>query len=182
MLINQSSNSPRFSLYYLDEGELYIKEFAGTCQFIYPSSNQIEQLRGIIHFCSRSIIFEPDSNNFLIVKFHFRNFKERPKIQNINNSDMFKLKVNKMTLIPTPPLFDAYRTYDISSDVFINFYYAKIEMISEIIFELIDKYNAKQSLFEFDSIEYLGTLYSFQFDYSLVKTINEKFLLKSELI
>ena len=40
----------------------------------------------------------------------------------------------------------------------------------------------KQSLFEFDSIEYLGTLYSFQFDYSLVKTINEKFLLKSELI
>ncbi|MCQ2818957.1 MAG: hypothetical protein MJ252_16955 [archaeon] len=181
MLVNENSNSPRFSLYHLDEGEMYIKEFAGNCQFIYPTSNQIELLKGVIHFCSRSIVFEPDSHDYLIVKFHFRNFLERPKIQNITNTEMFKLKVNKMTLIPTPPIFDAYRNSDITTDVIINFFYEKIEVVAQIIFELIDKFNAKQSSFEFDSIEYLGTLYSFQFDYTLVKTINEKFLLKSEL-
>ena len=181
MIINQSSNTPRFSLYYLDEGEMYIKEFVGNCQFINPQTEQIEQLKGVIHFCTRSIMFEPDQKDFHIVKFHFRNLTERPKIQIIDSKEMFKLKVNRMTLIKTPPL-EPYTNYDLISDVIFYFFFEKTEVVSEIIFELIDKYNAKQSMFEFDSIEYLGTLYSFQFDYTLVKNINEKFLLKNELV
>ena len=74
MIINSNTTSPRFSLYHLDEGELYIKEFGATCQYIYPISNTIEQLKGILHFCSRSIIFEPDIPSYSITKFHFRNF------------------------------------------------------------------------------------------------------------
>ena len=87
---------------------------------------------------------------------------------------MFKLKINRVTLIESS--LAPYKTYDINTDVVIDFLYEKTELVAEIIFELIDKYNSKQSLFEFDSIEYLGTLYSFQFDYTLVKTLNEKFL------
>lgn len=179
-MFNLKVNNPRFSLYHLDEGELYIKEFVSICQFIYPPINEIQNLQGIIHFCSRSIIFEPDSPNYSILKFHFRNFTERPKIQIINNKEMFKLKINRVTLIESS--LAPYKTYDINTDVVIDFLYEKTELVAEIIFELIDKYNSKQSLFEFDSIEYLGTLYSFQFDYTLVKTLNEKFLLKNELI
>ena len=182
MIINSNTTSPRFSLYHLDEGELYIKEFGATCQYIYPISNTIEQLKGILHFCSRSIIFEPDIPSYSITKFHFRNFISRPKIQLIQNREMFKLNVNKMMIIPTPPIIEAYKSYEIVSDVVIDFLFEKTEIVAEIIFELIDKYNSKQSLFEFDSIDYLGTLYSFQFDYTLIKTINEKLLLKNELI
>ena len=179
-MFNLKVNNPRFSLYHLDEGELYIKEFAAICQFIYPPSNEIHNLQGVIHFCSRSIIFEPDNSNFSIAKFHFRNFTERPKIQMINNKEMFKFKINRMTLITN--FLSPYSLYELNTDVIIDFLYEKTELVAEIIFELIDKYNSKQSLFEFDSIEYLGTLYSFQFDYTLVKTLNEKFLIKNELI
>ena len=64
----------------------------------------------------------------------------------------------------------------------IQFFLGFFQIINQIIYELIDKFNSKQSLFEFDSLEYLGTLYSFQFDYTLIKTINENFLLKHEII
>ena len=181
-MLNLKIHQSRFSLYYLDEGEMYIKEFASICQFLYPPTNKIEQLKGNIHFGSRSIIFEPSEDEYQIVKFHFRNFIERPKIQNITNKEMFKFKVNRIILIPTPPKIEAYKIYDLTSDIIIDFLFEKTEYVAEIIFELIDKFNAKQSSFEFDSITYLGNLYSFQFDYTLIKTINEKFLLKNELI
>ena len=181
-MINIKVHSQRFNLYYLDEGEMYIKDFSCIIQYIYPITNKIEQLKGIIHFCTRSIIFESDNEEFLITKFHFRNLKERPKIQYINEKDMFKLKINKMILIPNKNVYEPYKNFDIESDVVIDFLFEKIETIAEIIYELIDKFNSKQSLFEFDSLEYLGTLYSFQFDYTLIKTINENFLLKHEII
>lgn len=66
--------------------------------------------------------------------------------------------------------------------MYINFEYEKLETIAEVIFEIIDKYNSKKNVYEFDSLEYLGTLYSFQFDYNLLKNVSEKCLIKNELI
>ena len=43
-MFNLKVNNPRFSLYHLDEGELYIKEFVSICQFIYPPINEIQNL------------------------------------------------------------------------------------------------------------------------------------------
>ena len=80
-MIEEQSNSSRFSFYFLDEGEMYIKEFVGLCNLLYPESNKIEELKGNVHFCSHSIIFEPDSHDYSIVKFHFKYFQNRPKIQ-----------------------------------------------------------------------------------------------------
>jgi hypothetical protein len=57
---------------------------------------------------------------------------------------MFKLNVNKMMIIPTPPIIEAYKSYEIVSDVVIDFLFEKTEIVAEIIFELIDKYNSKQ--------------------------------------
>jgi hypothetical protein len=42
------------------------------------------------------------------------------------------------------------------SNIVIDFLFEEIEYVAEIIFELIDKFNAKQNSFEFDSISYLG--------------------------
>ena len=181
-MINTHSFPSRFSFYFLDEGEMYIKEFSGQCRLQYPESNSLEQLKGIVHFGSRSIIFEPEAQNYPIVKFQFRYFKSRPKIQNIFNKETFVLTVEKIVCIKPPPIYDSYNTFEMNSDIYLNFEFENVETVAEVIFELIDKYNSKQNIFEFDSLEYLGTLYSFQFDYSLFKNVSEKCLIKNELI
>lgn len=172
---------PRFNLYHLDEGEMFIKEFAANCQFVYPEFQKVENLSGVILIGSRSIIFEPDDHNFSIIKFHFRYINDRPKITLIENKDMFKLFVSKMIEVPRGRTVQAYQTYDIKSDVYIHFLFEKIEQVAQIIYELLEKFNSKSTVFDFDSVEYLGNLYNFKFDYTRIKSINEKILLKSEL-
>jgi factor associated with neutral sphingomyelinase activation len=181
-MINDNSNLSRFSFYFLEEGEMYIKEFAGTCNLLYPESKKIEELKGNVHFGSRSIIFEPDSHEYSIIKFHFKYFQNRPKIQMVSNKEMFNFTVNRIICISPPPVYESYKIYDLTSEIYLYFEFEKLESVAEVIFELIDKYNYKQNNFEFDSIEYLGTLYSFQFDYGLLKKQNEKLLIKRELV
>lgn len=172
---------PRFNLYDLDEGEMFIKEFAVNCQFVYPATEKVENLQGVILIGSRSIIFEPDDHSYSLIKFHFRYIQERPKMVLIESKEMFKLFVTKLIQVPHHKVPEPYLTYDIKSDVYIHFLFERIEAVAQIIYELIDKYNSKQTVFEFDSVDYLGNLYSFKFDYTRIKSINEKFLLKSEL-
>lgn len=172
---------PRFNMYHLDEGEMFIKEFAANCQFVYPDTEKVENLSGVILIGSRSIIFEPDDHKYSIIKFHFRYISEGVKIIQIQNKEMFKLFVSKIIEIPFSKRVDSYKTYDIKSDVFIHFLFEKIEHVAQIIYELLNKFNSKSTVFDFDSVEYLGNLYSFKFDYTRVKSINEKFLLKSEI-
>lgn len=172
---------PRFNLYHLDEGEIFIKEFGINCQFVYPETEQIENLQGVLIIASRSLIFEPDDHKFSIIKFHFRNISDKPKILNLDNKEVFKFIINKMIEIPKGKIIQPYITYDIKSDIYISILHEKIEAVAQILYELFDKFNAKQNIFEFDSYEYLANLYSFKFDYTRIKSINEKFLIKKEI-
>lgn len=172
---------PRFSLYHLEEGELFIKESAVYCQFVYPETQKVENLIGVLLIGSRSLIFEPDEHSFSIVKFHFRYMSEKPKIVSFDNKDMIKFKASHIIEIPKGNMLQPYKTHHVKSDVFINFQFEKLDTISQAIYELVDKFNSKSTSFEFDTIEYLGNLYSFQFDYTTIKSINEKFLLKREI-
>jgi hypothetical protein len=172
---------PRFNLYHLDEGEMFIKEFAATCKFVYPESGNIEMFTGVILIGSRSLIFEADDPCYSIIKFHFRYFADRPKIIIIDNKEIFKAVVNKLVEIPHGKKIQPFQTHDIKSDVFIDFLFEKIETVAHIIYELLDKFNSKQTVFDSDNIEYLGNLYNFKFDYTRIKSINEKFLLKQEI-
>ena len=95
---------------------------------------------------------------------------------------MFNFTINKIICIHPPPIYESYKSYDLTSDIYLNFEFEKLESVAEVVFELIDKYNYKKNIFESDSLEYLGTLYSFQFDYGLFKKPNEKCLIKRELI
>lgn len=172
---------PRFNLYHLDEGEMFIKEFAVTCQFVYPETQKVENLPGVLLIGSRSLIFEPDDYAYSIVKFHFRYINDKPKIITVDNKEMFKLFVTKIIEIPKGRIIQPYHTNDIKSDVFIHFLFEKIEHVAQIIYELIEKFNSKSTMFDFDSVEYLGNLYNFKFDFTRIKSINEKILLKNEL-
>jgi hypothetical protein len=172
---------PRFNLYHLDEGEMFIKEFAVTCQFVYPETEKVENLTGVILIGSRSLIFESDDQSYSIIKFHFRYFADRPKIVTIDNKEMFKATLTKLIEIPHGKKIQPFQTYDIKSDVYIHFLFEKIETVAQIVYELLDKFNSKQTVFDSDNIEYLGNLYNFKFDYTRIKSINEKFLLKQEI-
>jgi len=172
---------PRFNLYHLDEGEIFIKEFAVNCQFVYPETESIENLQGVLIIASRSLIFEPDDHNFSMIKFHFRNIPDKPKILNLDGKDLFKFMIIKMIEIPKGKIIQPYISHDIKTDVFVNILHEQLENVAEILYELFDKFIKKQNVFEFDSIDYLLNLYSFKFDYSRIKSINEKFLIKKEL-
>lgn len=172
---------PRFNLYHLDEGEIFIKEFASNCQFCYPETEIIENLQGVLIIASRSLIFEPDDHNFSMIKFHFRNIPDKPKILNLEGKEVFKIMINKMIEIPKGKIIQPYITHDIKSDLFVSILHEKIEVVAQILYELFDRFFNKQNIFEFDSFEYLANLYSFKFDYTRIKSINEKFLIKKEL-
>lgn len=172
---------PRFSLYNLDEGEMFIKEFAVSCQFVYLDTEKVENLPGVLLLGSRSLIFEPDDHSFSIVKFHFRYITDKPKIMMIENKEIFKFFVSNLIEIPKGKTPQPYKTYNIKSDVYVHFHFEKIESVAHIIYELIDKFNSKQASFDFDTVEYMENLYSFKFDYTRIKSLNEKFLLKQEI-
>jgi factor associated with neutral sphingomyelinase activation len=171
----------RFSLYHLEEGEIYIKDFIGEVQCVNPITEQIDKSPGIIHIGSRSIIFEPDDSQKSILKFHFRNFIDKPKILFIDKKEIIKIMVSKIIEVPYGKTPKSFQTYDITSDCFLEFIYTKVDVTFEIIFELLEKFNNKQTIFEFDSIEYIGNIYNFKFDYTRIKSINEKFYLKQEI-
>ena len=171
----------RFSLYHLEEGEIYIKDFIGIVQCVNPLTEQIDKSPGIIHIGSRSIIFDPDDIEKSILKFHFRNFIDKPKILFIDKKEIIKIMVNKIIEIPYGKTPKSFQTHEITSDCFLEFIYTKVDITFEIIFELLEKFNNKQTIFEFDSIEYIGNIYSFKFDYTRIKSINEKFFLKQEI-
>ena len=171
----------RFSLYYLEEGEIYIKDYIGNVQCVNPLTEQIDKSPGIIHIGSRSIIFEPDDHQKSILKFHFRNLIDKPKILFIDKKEIIKIMVNKIIEVPYGKIPRSYQTYEITSDCFLEFSYSKVDETFEIIFELLEKFSNKQTVFEFDSLEYIGNLYKFKFDYTRIKSINEKFYLKQEI-
>ena len=71
--------------------------------------------------------------------------------------------------------------YENNNTVSMSFLFEKTSNVSKIINELIEKYNNKQSSFEFDSLSYLREFYSNKFDLTLIKSFSEKNQLESEL-
>ena len=92
-MIGLKAKQKRFSLYFLEENEIYTQDLSGFC-IILDNENQKERLakkiqifcfliiffrKGKIHICSRSIIFEPDDPSLSIYKYFFRYMKDKPK-------------------------------------------------------------------------------------------------------
>ena len=182
----------RFSLYNLDEGEMYIKEFVCKCKILNKSSETVEFLDGIMHICSRSILFEPDNHSYPIVKFLYKYLNNQPTIIEIKEhsenftttkatTKLMKMNLSKLVEIPKGKITKVYELIDIQSEIYLNVTFEKIEVVFKIIKELVDKFNNKTAVFDFDTVEYLESLYVFKFDYTRVKSINEHNLIKHEV-
>mgnify|MGYP003307422024 CR=1 FL=1 len=148
-------------------------------KFFFPPTNSEESLDGILYLGSRSLIFEPEDKSYKIARFPFKNFIYLPFLTPMNCALNFS--TSRIVEIPgnfTQPytIYDHPEKDEKKQQVSIIFKYEKVEVASKIISELIEKFKNKNSSFEFDSVEYLGTLYSFKFDLTLIKSVTEKFI------
>ena len=108
----------RFSLYNLDEGEMFIKDFVAKIKYFEPTKKRIESLQGMLYLGSRSLIFEPDDVSFSLVKFKFKEMASLPFIIPSSNSEKpstlnFELK----RIIEIPGNFtEAYKIHQLSKE------------------------------------------------------------------
>ncbi|MCQ2818517.1 MAG: hypothetical protein MJ252_14710, partial [archaeon] len=174
----------RFSLYHLDEGELFIKDYLASMSYYFPPSKSKDTLNGFLYLGSRSLIFEPEDKNISLVRFPFKYFTNIPFLTPFDSTLNFSIqKIVEITANFTEP----YKNYEIpekeeeNQKVQIKLKFEKIEVVSKIISELIEKFNKKESCFEFDSLDYLGALYSFKFDLTLIKSVKERFIYDGEI-
>ena len=178
----QIGTSQRFSLYHLEEGEMYIKDFVVTINYYTPEHKIKETNSGMLYIGSRSLIFEPDDKSYSLIKFPFSEIPSLPFILIDKQSLNFEIK--KMIVIPSD-FTEGYKGIKLPEDnenfVVIKFKFEKLMVVSKIINELIEKYNNKSSYFEFDSVDYLKSMYNFKFDTTLIKSINEKLQIDNEI-
>ena len=188
-MIGINVSKQRFSLYDLDEGEMFIKDYVSIVTYYVPNINKVETISGILYLGSRSLIFEPDNSNYSLVKFHFKEITNLPylipsKVE--KNKSSLNFEINRIIEIPKGDFTEPYKIIDLLNEknnnkISITFNFEKIEEFTKLINELIDKYHNKASYFEFDNLEYLGNIYTFKFDLTLIKSINEKYLINNEL-
>ena len=176
----------RFSLYNLDEGEMFIKGFVANVNYYHPLKKDKLQQKGMLYVASRSILFEPDDVSFNLVKFNFKEIKSIPYIKPAELRQFtLHFELNRLIQIPTD-FKSAYKFYEMPKDnnmneVVISLVFEQTYVVATIVNELFDKFNNKESSFEFDSVEYMGSVYTFKFDLTLIKSINEKFTFDKEL-
>lgn len=76
-----SAKTKRFTLYHLEENETYIKDFSGSCSYMDPlTRDEHIKEKGKFYICSKTIVFEGDSQNIPLMKFKYEYLKGEPRI------------------------------------------------------------------------------------------------------
>lgn len=79
MLYISPTNSKRFNLYHMDENEIYIQDFFGSCSFFdFNLGESRLRDKGKFYLCSKSIVFESDNKNTALLKLKFEYIKQLP--------------------------------------------------------------------------------------------------------
>ena len=79
MLFISPTNTKRFTLYHMEENEIYIQDFFGFCSFFDFNSNEAKTKdKGKFYLCSKSIVYESDNKNIPLVKLKFESMKTLP--------------------------------------------------------------------------------------------------------
>ncbi len=72
MIFISPTNTKRFSLYHMEENEIYIQDFFGTCTFHDFSSSELKTKdKGKFYACSKTLVYESDNKNIPLQKFKF---------------------------------------------------------------------------------------------------------------
>jgi hypothetical protein len=83
MLFISPTNTKRFTLYHMEETEIYIQDFFGNCSFYDFASNEAKNKdKGKFYMCSKSLVYESDNKNIPLTKFKFESMKTLPTFCN----------------------------------------------------------------------------------------------------
>lgn len=81
MLWIPSKKAKRFTLYHLEENEIYIRDFSGTCTYVEPLTGEERQRdKGKYYICSKSIVFEAEKQSTPLLKFKFDSMRQGPTV------------------------------------------------------------------------------------------------------
>ena len=89
-MIPTGAKTSQFNLLFLDEGELYIKDYQGKVQLIDPKDQQLRlpfihiytyrKEEAVIHFCSHSLMIEGGADDQCIWKYYFKFMTSPPAL------------------------------------------------------------------------------------------------------
>jgi hypothetical protein len=83
MIFISPTNNKRFTLYHMEENEIYIQDFFGFCSFFDFNTNEEKNKdKGKFYLCSKSIVYESDNKNIPLTKFRFESMKSLPTFSN----------------------------------------------------------------------------------------------------
>lgn len=175
-MLGVESFERKFNLYLLDEGEIYIKEFVADVQ----EANDLKR-QGVIVVGSRSLIFEPDNRREPIVKYMFRNFLDKPTLVNFLSKEEILPDIIQVTLDRKVLIYSNIKPYEtITQDIKLSMNFLYEKNIYPLVMTLFERFTNKRG-FEFDSIDILDKLYTFEFDLTQLESISESCLLKKEM-
>jgi hypothetical protein len=101
-MLGFSKQQRRFDLLYLEEGEQYVKDFTGSVHYFDVLSQDYREASATIHFCSRSLIIELDTDTpHPIYKYLFKFFTQEPDF--IGGKHPLRLYLSKIVEVPLAP-------------------------------------------------------------------------------
>lgn len=181
----------RFSLLFLEEGEMYTRDCMGFRQHsdAYPEKRQE---KGRIHICSRSIIFEPIDMETSIVRYSYRDMVRSPEeivvaktiYSYTDNNTRLSFSINKVTELPDTRSPSSYKTiaYKSPQIIFFDFSYESISNITGWVKEFYEKTSGLYAGFDLDSdiAQFIKEREdNFKFDTSRIESVSEKPLVQN---
>jgi len=179
----------RFNLLHLQEGEEYIKDFQGTFKIFNPNTHLESLEPGTIHFCSHSLILEPENSSFPILKYLYKFMKSAPEIIEKKSDKWMKIECTRITEISASKTPQPHKKHDLipkEQKIEIKLSYSSTETLSSSVNYLYDatqknlsevEYTEIIRLFMADDSKFTKTV----FDKTRIKDISEKPLISKEL-
>ena len=106
----------RFNLLHLQEGEEYIKDFQGTFKFYNPETNSDVSESGTIHFCSRSLILEPETNSMPLFKYLFKHIKKSPELTSYKASKAMVIHCTRLITVIVGKTPQPHKRYELETN------------------------------------------------------------------
>ncbi len=181
----------RFNLLYMQEGEEYIKDFQGSFKLTNPVTHSEISESGTIHFCSHSVILEPENTSLPIFKYLFKYMKSKPELGEHKGEKVMRLECSRVIEVPASKTPQPHRRHDLAAGkseprVEIKLLYSSVEPLVRAAAHFFTETAKNKSDYEYQQIvrQFMSEDESFGkavFDKTRIKDIGEKPLLSREL-
>jgi factor associated with neutral sphingomyelinase activation len=190
VMLSVGGKESRFTLLHLQEGEEYLKDFKGHCKFFEPGQRAEVLEISTIHFCTYSIIVEPDTPSLPIVKYLYSSLVAPPQLTEKKAGEkVMQLQCGRVVLIPAGKIPQPHQRLDLTTPneqaVNIKLIHSTIDALFQAVAYLYGEVKKKLADVEYQSraktyVE-SDTFGKAVFDKTRIKDIRERPLLSREL-